>query len=394
MIADPRRLQRLLHVLLRVFASGWLAHPALSPARLRPSAACLPAWCLRLSELSALLPGASQDARGSGGSRPFTLGEAAELLASGYRYLRTNLPPATASAAAIQPLPILRRLEEAPPGAPGRTVMARLQAYLRRHCAEDLRAAFVHGSYSTGDVTAYSDLDTLVILRTAVVEDSQRLLACAARLAESNRYLYECDLLQHHTHFVLTETDLQWYADAFFPRVLFGFSTLLLGEGPLAAVHTRDSAAECREDLESMCRHFLEPPATARLRRGFYLKLHLSRFLILPTLLSQVLGEFCYKRDAFARVRHHYAPEIWSVMDEVSAIRREWHQTSPGLWARIAGLHPLLPAVLFRRLGRWGIPAEYFRRAADPAFRERQRLFARRTLDIAAAAAPGPGSRS
>ena len=376
-----RHLQELLHGTLQAFMGGALVGP-LASLRGQRWAPCHPAWLARLQEIDELcgrLPGGDS----AGNQRIRSFRDAALVLARGYRLLRENLPAETGVSIGASAIEVLRRL-----GGPGKQAadspaMYGLQAYLLRHCAGDLRAAFVHGSYSTGDANAYSDLDTLVVLRTSVVEDSERLLACALRLIPSNRYLLQCDLLQHHTHFVLTETDFHWYADVFFPRILFRYSTELFCDTHLSVVRARDSAAECRRALDSMCRRFLGPPATDLLMRAYHLKLHLSCFMILPALLSQVLGEACYKRDSFARVRDLYEPAEWRIMDEVSEIRQQWRQTSPGLWASIAALHPLVHALLFRRFGRWGVPVGVISKVTSPAFQARQRQFAETTLRLA-----------
>jgi predicted nucleotidyltransferase len=373
---DLRHLQRLLHATLQAFAGGALVSP-LASLRGRTWAPCHPAWLARLHEIEQLCGRLSGTGSTAGDRRIRTFRDAAIVLARGYRLLRERVPAEPGVVAGAAPLQVLRRLDVPEGRATDSPAMYALQAYLRSHCADDLRAAFVHGSYSTGDANAYSDLDTLVVLRTSVVEDPERLLACALRLIPSNRYLLQCDLLQHHTHFVLTETD------AFFPRILFRYSTELFCDTNLAVVRARDSAAECRRDLDSMCRRFLKPPAAAILMRAYSLKLHLSCFMILPALLSQVLGEACYKRDSFARVRDLYEPAEWQVMDQVSAIRQQWRQTSPGLWASIAALHPLVHALLIRRFGSWGVPAGVISQVTNPVFETRQRQFAEKTLRLA-----------
>jgi hypothetical protein len=379
---DVRRLQGLLHATLQAFAGGALLSP-LAALRGRRWATCHPAWLARLKEIDELCATLLGTGPTAGDRRIKTLRDAAIVLARGYRLLRERVPAEPGMVVGADPIQVLRRLDVPGGQATDSPAMYALQAYLRRHCADDLRAAFVHGSYSTGDAGAYSDLDTLVVLRTGVVEDPERLLACALRLIPSNRYLLQCDLLQHHTHFVLTETDFNWYADAFFPRILFRYSTELLCDTNLTVVRARDSAAECRRDLDAMCRRFLKPPAAAILVRAYSLKLHLSCFMILPALLSQVLGEACYKRDSFARVRDLYEPAEWQIMDEVSAIRQQWRQTSPGLWASIAALHPLVHALLIRRFGRWGVPAGVISQVTNPVFQKNQRRFAEKTLRLA-----------
>ncbi len=302
------------------------------------------------------------------------------MIAAGHAQLAAEVAnqPGPATPIAIRPLARGLPAQHAAGGP-----LADLQRYLERHCADDLRAAFVHGSHSTGDTTAYSDLDTLVIVRTEAVTDAERLLRLARELAFSCRYLQRADVLQHHGHFVLTEIDLDWYCDAHFPSVLYAYSTCMLGDDGLVIARQRDSSREARQQLAAMCARFTARKNAAALATGFGLKLHLSCFMILPALLLQWRNAPCYKRESFERVRPLYAPDDYCIMDEVGDLRREWRQDPLGAIGHVASLHPVLRGALAQRRGRWGVPAEFFARVCDPGFQARMQRFARRTLELA-----------
>ena len=104
-----------------------------------------------------------------------------------------------------------------------------LREYVARSFSRsEILGFFMHGSVSTHDyVPGYSDLDTLVVVRRAVLRDPVWLADFKRRLARSTRYLFFLDPLQHHGHFVLTEYNLEAYDEALFPLVLFGHSTEL-----------------------------------------------------------------------------------------------------------------------------------------------------------------------
>ncbi len=373
---STQALQSLLQDALRALASGGILSP-LTTWRGWRATRCHPAWHERLARIA--LAVGEGPATGAA-ARTATCADAARIIAAGYARLAADLAalPAPATTFAIRPL--ARGL---PPHPAAARSIAGLQSYLERHCAADLRAAFVHGSHSTGDTTPYSDLDTLVILRAGAVIDAERLLGLARELAVSCRYLQRADVLQHHGHFVLTEIDLDWYCDAHFPSVLYAWATQVLGDDGLRIARQRDSAPEAREQLTGMCGRFTSPARPAMLATAFGLKLHLSCFMILPALLLQLRETPCYKRESFERVRSLYAPEDYRVMDEVSAMRRDWRQDEPGVIGHLASLHPVLRGALVQRRGRWGVPQPVFERVRNPAFQAQMARFARRTLELA-----------
>lgn len=193
-----------------------------------------------------------------------------------------------------------------------------------------LSGAYVHGSLADGEQCAYSDFDGLVILRHEAFATPDRLLSMLQRLHQLQQTMTVLDPLQHHGWFVLTEADLAWHCEAYFPPVLFRHArSLLPGEAGNVRLRCRDSRAEASAAFSSLAEAVhrkttrLAPPADA-----FALKSLLSQFMLLPALYLQCRdGQGVYKKLSYNLARTDFGEDLWQPMERVSAIRREWHYT-------------------------------------------------------------------
>lgn len=384
------RLQNRLHSVLDAMFSGNVLlpnkyHPGVKANRL------VPYWADQINEIRV-------HAGGEGALDPPTatsdaLYMAAETIAAGYSCLDRMI-------GAMDLLPDPKPIEAGYRLAADRyrenprayELLRRLQRYWLKNGAAALLGAYVHGSYSTADCNAYSDLDALIILKREVACDPQRLFDFAKVAAGTDRLLIEADILQHHAHFVLTEIDLNFYCDAYFPRVLFSLATELWSEKPLVIGTVRDSQTEAYAQLRRTCQRFMAPWQHKQLYVAYHLKMQLSNFMILPALLLQVIRRPCYKRDSFSLVRPMFDQDTWQVMDEVSEVRRTWRQTSaaPVVW--LARTRPILWRQLISYFGAWGVPRAIWRRVQDEEFRGRIRKFAEECLEIASKERSKPSS--
>ncbi len=312
---------------------------------------------------------------------------AAKAIAAGYSCLDQMIgalePSSTMKTVEIGYQLEAKRYEENPRAY---ELLQRLQQYWLKNGAPGLLGAYVHGSYSTADLNHYSDLDALVILKREAACNPETLFALAKVAAGADRLLLQADLLQHHSHFVLTEIDLNFYCDAYFPRILFRVGTELWSEKPLAIGTVRDSQTEAYTHLRKMCERFMMPWERNQLHVAYHMKLQLSRFMILPALLLQVIERPCYKRESFALARPIFDEDTWKIMDEVSELRHSWRQTSvaPVVW--LASACPTLWRQLISRFGTWGVPETIWRQVRDEEFRGRMTDFVRKCLDIASKA--------
>lgn len=165
------------------------------------------------------------------------------------------------------------------------------------------RAFFLHGSMATLDYApGFSDLDTLLILRRNVVLDARQLDALRRRIYPLQRHMYRLDPLQHHGFMVVTEIDLDWYPESYFPLDLLRYAKCL-DDPPALLSRRRNSRPEQRQQLWSigqwMRRRLAEGDKGAD---PYAAKLLTSFLLLLPALFLQGVGEPTYKKYSFDRL--------------------------------------------------------------------------------------------
>jgi hypothetical protein len=213
-----------------------------------------------------------------------------------------------------------------PPYAGGNPQAQELMGELRT-LSPFLAGACAHGSIGTGEEIAYSDFDALVILRHSAFQSAATLAHVAARLGALRRLMFEFDPLQHHGWFVLTESDLTDYCEAWFPTVLFAHSRALFPDsGMRLVVRSRDSTAEYRGAFDHLCASVLRQiEAEIPLDNAYRLKGLLSEFMLLPSLYLQARdGVSVFKRKSFDLAAGDFPPQLWSAMERVSAARLAW----------------------------------------------------------------------
>ena len=368
-VEDIPEFQDLAHEVLYAFMTGAICQSdRRMPGRLRPR--LHPAWHERIAMLAARsIPESPRP--------PEDFHAAAKVLAAAYRKLRISI-----EAAAISE-PIRQVVPGAQAGlVEGTKVVQMLRDFWSHGGAEVCAGIYLHGSHSTGDVTGYSDVDTLLIIKQEVAENPDALMTLGRRAQRSMGALFSVDLLQHHGNFVLTETDLQWYDEVWFPLVLFEYSTPLFAADPLHIRVRSHGQHGARLNLERMCRRFMAEWQPRQLRTAFHLKVQLSCFLILPALLLQAHGRACYKRESFMMSKPYFDPELWGVMDEVSDMRRLWRQDNHSAWRLLAKTQPVLWHQIISTAGKFGVPAAIWRQVADPQLRARMGDFARACLAL------------
>jgi hypothetical protein len=215
-----------------------------------------------------------------------------------------------------------------------------LDRFAARALRPDLAGFFLHGSLATLDYAQdYSDFDTLMVLKREAVVDPDRLVAFARRYRRSLTLIYQFDPLQHHGHILLTEIDLDFYPNSFFPLSVLGYARSLGGGWAPRAVRYRDDRAEMAAEFGRVCDLFaLRAAEDHRPRDPYGLKNFLSELMLLPALYCQCLGSPCYKKYSFGQARPDFSAADWKVMDEATAVRSNWaYGRKTGGWAGLAG---------------------------------------------------------
>lgn len=223
-----------------------------------------------------------------------------------------------------------------PPYDGGDPHVRRMRDYLARHLGDDLAAALVHGSLGTDEAVPYSDFDALVLLRDVVFETPARLVRVARALDGARGIMLDYDPLQHHGWFVLAERHLDDYPDSYLPAAALAQARALLPVGGAALrLQVRPRPERHQAAFEALCAAVCVPLLQRRYPRDLYgLKLLLSQFMLLPARYVQARdGEGVFKRESFDRARGDFPAAVWTVMDDVSALRRAWSCDLPP-WRR------------------------------------------------------------
>lgn len=299
--------------------------------------------------------------------------EAATLLADLHTCLEHLMPGATDGAS--QTVEMLRPYDDETYRSRGLGAVRALAACVRDTLKPYVAGFYLHGSLSTLDYTAYSDLDDFVVLKRETVVEAGTLAACAERLIEASRFLYEHDFLGHHRHFVATEIDLAWFPPAFLPPEVWRFATVLTG-APALQVRVRDSTHAHRALLRDTAKGFVRwETSNTRPNNMWHLKSLLSWVFMTPVLYLETQGTYCYKRFSFERARDAFGP-AGDVLDLASDLRAEWRYqpTVRDRLLRRLVLRRLHNPVLFEWLmARWARPVP----RAVAGRLERARFYAR-----------------
>ena len=240
-----------------------------------------------------------------------------------------------------------------------------MTGYLDKYLYDDLFGVYVHGSLGTCEEIAYSDFDALVIIKNNVLENPGRLAYVAKKLYGARKFMHKMDPLQHHGWFVLTENDLEDYPQNYFPKELFKYAKSLF---PVKGFNIKFSPDPLEQDsrapfygLAMSMRVELENEDYPR--DMYQLKGLLSRFMLLPALYCLAKnGKGIFKKFSFAEAKKDFSDPVWRIMDEVSAIRREWRcsvnilqrylisRTSPMLLRFKRKIGPKVPADIKKKL--------------------------------------------
>lgn len=200
-----------------------------------------------------------------------------------------------------------------------------LRSMLSAKRSDDLfLRAIVHGSVATLDDTAgFSDLDLAFVIRSSVLKSCKSLLELRKLASAILILTYAFDPFMHHGPYYLSEMDLNWYPEAMFPTVLFGYGVDLLDCSQAVEVRARPSFDVTHQMLDMFEKSFenwaSNPPALAD---SYQLEWVASSAMLLPALYLQGrTGRFRYKRDTFPLAQADFSFEEWEPIRLASAVR-------------------------------------------------------------------------
>ena len=232
---------------------------------------------------------------------------------------------------------------------------------LKKHSLKYLKNYFsslsLVGSLSSLDyIPGLSDMDTLLIIKRKTLLQPDILKKARKAVLSSLPFFYWVDPLQHHGHIVISEVDLKWYPQTFFPL-------LLLEEGiPLgaSAQSFQYSDRDCRFERFGNAwigtsSFMINNKRVDRWRDPHQLKMHLQVAQLIPVLLNQVLGIYRGKPEAFSNLKPHYSKKAWHLIEQSTRMRIDGGY-NPITWEKIyknlvTGRNPRSIQRRARRLG-------------------------------------------
>jgi len=199
-----------------------------------------------------------------------------------------------------------------------------LRHLLKKKGSEFFLRGIVHGSIATLDDTPiFSDMDLSFIIKKSVLKNPNRLLGLRALAIKVLILTYEFDPFMHHGPYYISEIDLGWYPDAFFPSLLFRFGVDVLEPAEELAINIRPSE-DITEKMIDMFENFFRKWQSRPflLKNSYDLEWLLGSTMLLPALYLQCITKlFRYKRDTFPLAKKDFTPEEWEPIDRASHLR-------------------------------------------------------------------------
>ena len=208
---------------------------------------------------------------------------------------------------------------------------------------------FLHGSYATGSITKFSDIDLGVIILSDQVSNSMLLkLRKVVRMLLS--YIYSIDVLMHHGIQVFIKQNLDGFDQSMLPIEALKNSVLLYGPNSIKV--TPDdmfSANEAKRKLIMQCEAVISF-RDHKINHSLYkMKCLISVVLLIPVLLLEANdNEFLYKGTAINRARKLYSGRIsFKAIDLASELRNDWFIPEKVRLVRnlITSINPIIPCI-------------------------------------------------
>jgi predicted nucleotidyltransferase len=204
----------------------------------------------------------------------------------------------------------------------------------------------LHGSYATGNITSFSDVDVVCISNTNVLT-----VADMIRLKKTNRaiekYIFKIDPLMHHGIDLIEFNSFLSYDESVLPIDTLNKAVLLNAESLYipAIIDTSLSRKNAKTKLKNKCNIINNFESSFINRSPYKLKCLLSVLFLIPVLLMQSeTGVFSYKRDSIGSARRLFGGSLpFDIIDDATKLRENWIISE-----RISAMHGFLSAMFNR----------------------------------------------
>ena len=227
-----------------------------------------------------------------------------------------------------------------------------LKKFAEKKLKKYLWGFYLHGSLSTKDyVKRWSDLDTLAVINKKTMSSYKDLLSLRNLLYKSRKFSYLIDPLQHHSHTIITEYDLDYYPEFYFPSVLFRYSKSFFNLDKIKKINTREDNIERIHALFYFVNYFRSLYLNKKLKLGSYdSKFLLHAITLFPALYLQAKEENMYKKYSFDIAKKDFNNKEWQIIKDAENIRKNWTSPNPNFASFYSGINPLLTYQLNAKL--------------------------------------------
>jgi len=218
-----------------------------------------------------------------------------------------------------------------------------LKNFAEKKLKKYLLGFYIHGSLSTKDyVKGWSDLDTLAVVNKKTISNHKDLLLLRDLLYKSRKFFYLIDPLQHHSHFILTEYDLDYYPEAYFPSTLFKYSVSFFNPDNIKKIKTREDNIKRIHTLFYFVNYFRNLYSNKKYKLGSYdTKFLLHAITLFPALYLQAKGKKVYKKYSFDIAKKDFDNKEWQIIKEVENIRKNWSKIKTSFIKNYSKINPL-----------------------------------------------------
>jgi hypothetical protein len=186
-------------------------------------------------------------------------------------------------------------------------------------------------------ISQWSDLDTLMIVSKETICSPEDLDELRRRAIQSHKYLYKIDPYQLHGHLLISEFDLDYYSETYFPSVVLPYSKSFFSDVQAIEFSLRGNQLERIAAFWNDAVHYFFAKAIQYRRKGRRLiwnrekKLFVHRLLTFPLFYLQAKGCHVYKKFSFDQAESDFCVETWQIIKEATAFMNRWKSGSHGM---------------------------------------------------------------
>ena len=253
-----------------------------------------------------------------------------------------------------------------------RAVAQSLSQVCSSHLIPSGTSVVLHGSFATGEITAFSDVDIVVLSARLSSTDLRR--QCHSLVMHLQTEMWRVDPSMHHGVTLFGAEALAHYDESALPLAALKCGFLVSGDATVRIdpCSQADTQAKANVKLRAQLEYARERSGVLATRSPYGLKGLMSVAMLIPSLWYQATsGISMYKRDALARFSNEH-PELdpSRAIELCTALRQRWRSgdsnrrvhavavrllrgIGDGLWAnRLYSLFPPVDGKIHYEVGR------------------------------------------